>query len=277
MTKSTRFRDIALVGAALLALSACSTTEINGDEPAVIAVDGVLQFVVAPAAATFEELQATFLDDLDDPANPTGDDYIAFIDGEPWSPLFGTTRGLPQYDARFAVGTHHVVIAQVDGSSPLFTGDVDVAAGIVTKLYIFGDGGALQRRVCSYREVPGAKTLHVCAINLVRGGPSIEVVRCASEGHCKSISPPLAFGETFDSDIPADGTGDSYGLYDSVHPSGIAYRVVPSAALPTPPLAMASPASCIGPPGWDSGLLPANLIVAPFCRAPSGDVTYSLD
>jgi ABC-type amino acid transport substrate-binding protein len=275
MTQLTRSCGIALVAAASAALSACSTTEINADEPAVIADDGVLKVVVAPAAATFAELEASW---AAGPAHPTGDQYTAFIDGEPWSPSFSTTVGL-QDDARRSVGTHHVVIAAADGSSPVFAGDVDVAAGIVTRLYVFGDGGALQSRVCSYREIPGPKTLHMCAINLVRGGPPIEVVRCASPGHCKSISPPLPFGESFDSDLAADGTGDEYGLYEPVSPSGIAYRVVPSAALPDPPLAMASPASYFAPPGWDrgdTGLEPANLIAAPVCRAPSGDVTYSL-
>jgi hypothetical protein len=87
---------------------------------------------------------------------------------------------------------------------------------------------------------------HITLVNLVRTGQKLEVVRCTDAATCTPISPALALGDVFDAEVPADARDDcAYPLYSIVpcFPAsltagggGIGYRVVPSAALPNPPV-----------------------------------------
>ena len=81
------------------------------------------------------------------------------------------------------------------GGATLFAADGAILAGSDTRLYLFGPVGAVEGRFVSYPKLTVPGTLHVSAINLVRGGPGIEVVSCQGGDSCAPVSPSLADGE----------------------------------------------------------------------------------
>src|SRR5206468_290662 len=79
----------------------------------------------------------------------------------------------------------------------------------------------------------------ISAINLIRGGQTIEILSCAAASSCTALSPPLALGDTFEADFPADAgatAGAASGLYSLTDGgTGIGYRQAAGGGFPAGP------------------------------------------
>src|SRR4030095_10942821 len=107
-------------------------------------------------------------------------------------------------------------------------------------------------------------------VNLVRKGPSIELVTCLDETRCASASAPLALGESLAADIPVEATGDSFVAHDLPAGGWIGFRQVPSAELPYPPVQQIwVSGGTYG--GWQSA---GNWMAAPYFMSPEGVTLY---
>jgi hypothetical protein len=119
----------------------------------------------------------------------------------------------------------------------------------------------------SFPFTPPAGNEHVSAINLIRAGGNIEVLSCADATHCTPVSSPLSLGDTFDADFPVVPSDKVYASPSSSG-AGYAYRMVPTASLPDPPvlsiLQAVIPQSIFGSP--------LNYIAAPIYLSPDGHV-----
>jgi hypothetical protein len=263
------------IGAALLTFPACGTEEIAtpityaGTAPG--PDRGELLFVFAPSADTEEEQQAQAR------ASHSAQVYGVFVDGSQL--VFAGLDGRPPVPVTVGetgasgggylpAGPHHFAVAPAGGGPEIFAGDAEIPPGSTTRLYLFGHRDARQGRFVSYPTVPAPGTLHVSLINLVRLGPGLEVVSCADAASCAPLSPPLAFGQSFDADFAA-GTWDGT-RYALASGASIGYRQIATAALPAPPLQ--PPAGIFGAPET-VGLLSANLICAPIYMSVAGNVT----
>jgi hypothetical protein len=150
-----------------------------------------------------------------------------------------------------------------------------IAGGAVTRLYLFGPADALQTRVISYPVAPPPGDQHISAINLVRsGGVQIEIVDCTDASTCTPVSPPLAFGDMFNADLPSRPTSDGGGSSLSAAGAGYGYRLVPTAALSSPPvLSLWGADTLLNPePG-----APAGLLAAPIYMASDGTFLAGID
>jgi len=146
-------------------------------------------------------------------------------------------------------GPHHLTI-RAAGAPPVFEGDGEVPGGGTVRLFLFGPLAALQGRFVSTPDVPAAGNQHVTAVNLIGGGPTIEVVSCP-DARCAPLSDPLALGDVFDTDLPAD--------------DDVGYRLVPSDALPDPPVLAFSPDPS------------AVLVAAPVYLSDQGQLQYAFN
>ena len=275
MTSAMRCHPVYVIAGALLALPACATRDISpnpfsGPIGPIDTKKGEMEIVLAP-----------FFDTYDDFANAPwtmpASQYNVFLDGSQWLLDGGNGRQIPVtlYDNFegsidfLAAGPHHFQINEVGGGATVFEGDVNIPGRSVTRLYLVGSLDKLEGRFVSYPAWPPAKTLHISAMNLVRGDAKIEVVRCAAD-KCSAASPPLAFGESFDADFAADGWGEEYGRYAFGFDSGIGYRPVPTAAVPAPPVAV--PVLGFSTPQNGEVVRPPNLIAAPIYLSEQGAV-----
>jgi hypothetical protein len=245
----------ALLGAlAALTVPACGTNEIRPDQSVVNftptdPTEGGLLVVVAPTAETYEQQQADARAYKNDPTYTVLIDgkELVYDDGGSIRPL--VVAGGGGYGAGFhASGTHHFTFVAPGGSTAMETDGV-IASGAPTRLYLFGPSDALQTRVVSFPVALPAGEQHISAINLVRsGGLQIEIVGCTDAATCAPVSPPLAFGDTFDADLPTGpaSTGGSFSL--SASGAGYGYRQVATASLPTPPILSMWPADVLVSP-----------------------------
>ncbi len=119
-------------------------------------------------------------------------------------------------------GPRHFAVTSSSGT-PVFEGDAQVPGGGVLWLFLFGPAGAQQGRFVATPDFPAVGNQHLTVVNLARTGQSLEVVSCDDGATCTPLSPVLALGDLFDTEVPA-GAGQT------------GYRVVPSPALPAPPL-----------------------------------------
>jgi hypothetical protein len=265
------------IGAALLALPACRTEEIAtpttavGTEPG--PDRGELTIVFAPSPDTFTEQQA-----LAGTLMTTFTQYGVFVDGSQlvWEGLYGyapqpvTVGEGGMYGGGYLpAGPHHFAIAVAGGGPVIFAGDAEIEPGSVIRLYLFGHPGEIQGRFVSYPSAPAPGMLHVSLFNLVRLAPGLEVVSCPDAASCAPLSPPLAFGQSFDADFAA-GTSDST-RFSLATGASIGYRQVATAALPAPPV---QPMSSM----FDSvsrepvASYPANLVFAPIYMSAEGNI-----
>jgi hypothetical protein len=268
MKRSWRVDLVVLLGSVLpaaLALSACGTHEV---EPGQIVISpmpadptqGGLLIVVAPSAATYDQVQA------DARANKNDPGYHVLIDGKElaWDDTYVvrplTVSGGGQWSAGFHdAGMHHFTLVAPGGATAVAADGV-IASAALTRLYVFGPPDAREARVVSYPFVPPAGKEHVSAINMVRDGDvQIEIVACTDATTCAAVSPALGLGETFDADLEGGATSAA---------AGYAYRQVATASLPAPPvLPISGGDQLVGP---DPGVAPAALIAAPIYMAPDG-------
>jgi len=264
------------LGAALLVSPACGTEEIAtpityvGTEPG--PDRGELSITVAPTADTYEEDQAQ--------ARNNGQLYGVFIDrrqlvfdlrsyGWASAPVAVSQGGGMFGGGYLPAGPHHFAIAPAGGGPEIFAGDAEIAPGSTTRLYVFGPAGARQGRFVSYPSVPAPGTLRVSVLNLVRRGPGIEVVSCPDASSCAPLSPPLAFGQSFEADFAA-GTSDGT-RFSLATGASIGYRQIATAALPAPPVQEMS-LLFDRLPAETTAMLLTNLIFAPIYMSSEGNV-----
>jgi hypothetical protein len=239
MNRPRHFDPLGFLGlalAALAALPACGTKDVSTDQ---VLRDNSLQpdanqgsvlIVFAPPDETYDQYLA-------DP-NPGGLSFF-LVDGKQVvdsdDELFTAAPGAEFIAGNYEPGLHHFAINEVGGKT-IFAGDGQITSGSLTRLYLYGPLNALQGRFVSYSFRPPAGQEHVSAINLVRsGGVEIEVVGCTDATTCTPISPPLAFGDTFDADLSASGLS-AYGTSFSTTRLWLGYRQVATLSLPAPPV-----------------------------------------
>jgi hypothetical protein len=130
-------------------------------------------------------------------------------------------------------GPHHFTII-TSNAHPVFDGDGQVASGGVTRLLLFGSLDDLSGRFVSTPNVPSTGNEHVTVVNLLTSNQAIQVMSCLDAATCTPMSPALALGDVFDTEVPAvlDGGGTSL----TAAGEGVGYRLTPSDALPDPPL-----------------------------------------
>jgi hypothetical protein len=105
------------------------------------------------------------------------------------------------------------------------------------------------------------------AINLMRSGQTIEVVSCTDASTCAPISPALALGDVFETDVPVPaGAGTTDSRTDTG--AGIGYRLPPSAALPAPPVVSLHLTGSAGAPVYPA---PLNFLAAPIFMNDRGE------
>ena len=116
--------------------------------------------------------------------------------------------------------------------------------------------------------------MHVSLINLVRLAPGLEVVSCADAASCAPLSPPLAFGQSFDADFAA-GTSDGT-RFSLATGASIGFRQIATAALPAAPVQpMSSIFNLLAAPETVPPV-PANLVFAPIYMTAAGNVVHVL-
>lgn len=221
-----------------LALSACSTREIAPHQVALETTQsdpgqGGLLVLFASTEATFAEEEAHVM------AHPNSTPYHLFVDGQ--EAVFDNlgspepivvSEGIESSAGYLPEGMHHFELA-ASGAPSAFSGDGPIVSGAVNRLYVFGPLEARQGRFTSYPFAPPAGNQHASVINLVQGGANIELLGCADASHCTAVSPPLAFGDTFEADFPlVPSDGELVSL--SSNGAGLGFRLVPTPALTAP-------------------------------------------
>jgi hypothetical protein len=276
MMSSMRRCSILGIGAALLALPACGTEEF-APRPLAIAAgtpstdNGYFMVFFTPPDATFEQWQARIASH----ANLTP--YHVFMDGKQLAyqaadgaQPFVVSEGISGV-GYYAAGAHHFEVAAAGGGPTIFVGDGAFSPGSTARLYIFGERAPLQGRVVSYPAVPAPGTVHASLINLVRSGQSLELVSCMGADPCASLSPPLAYGETFDAAFPASSSGET--RYQLASGATLGWRQIATAAVPAPPVQPLLAAFTFEP--YDLTMPPPNLAAAPVFLSPEGQVLLS--
>jgi hypothetical protein len=176
----------------------------------------------------------------------------------------GGLAGVGYLDA----GSHHFAIVAPDGSS-IFQGDGTVQGGGNLRLFLYGDPGALQGRFAYIPSKPAAGQEHITVVNTMRSGQVIEVVSCTDAATCTPISPSLALGDLFDTEVPAIVSENGFA---SLTPdgAGIGFRLVPSASVPDPPVL----GLYVGAEGAVGSGLPPNeiFVVAPSFMSDQGQL-----
>jgi hypothetical protein len=207
----------------LLVLPACAARDHLVIPDAAAGPDeGGLLVSFSPTEGTFEAEEARAL------ANPDGTQYRVLLDGDlltgapgstsPFAVVEGGQAGVRYLES----GPHHLTIGAPD-NAPIFDGDGQVPGGGTARLFLYGPLDDLRGVFVSVPDAPAAGNEHVTVVNLIRGGQAIEVVSCEDSATCTPLSAELALGDVFDAEVPADL-------------DGIGYRLVPSGALPDPPV-----------------------------------------
>jgi len=285
LTSRPRYPGFCL-GAALLALAACRTEDVDAPWPPVTPPgdnNGSLLISFAPGADTFDgQLARAANGDVDLAQIPV------FMDGHELVDALGQSYGVFETCTcgfgYFPAGTYHLTIGK-PGDSSIFAGDIAIAPRSANRLVLFTHQGAIQSRFISYPAMPAPDTLHVSVLNLVRAGPAIEVVRCTDATSCAPVSAPLAIGESFEAVFPAAPADfASPGPYLLADGSWLGYRQTASAALPAPPVLNLMTGDQY-PGSWTDGVDPVtgmaepilNLLAVPIYMSPDGKVIQSYD
>jgi hypothetical protein len=263
-------------GAVVLSLAACGTQEIAPPAEAFVGTtagpdSAALIITFAPTAATFADEQTWAKK-----GNPVS--YRVIVDG---AQLVRDDGGAPQPIVLgegsesgigyLPAGQHHFVIAAPDGGGPVFEGDAELLAGAQNQLYLYGPRGGGQSRFVSYPTQPVSGTLHVSAVSLVQGGATVEVVSCQDATTCTSLSPPLALGDAFETDLTATAL-DTWPYYTLARGATLAMRQLPTADLPAPPVSQLSAGYTLTDPPDPPLVPPANMVMAPIYLSADGSI-----
>jgi hypothetical protein len=165
-------------------------------------------------------------------------------------------------------GGPHQFAVLTPGSAPIWEGDGDIMPGGALRLFVFGPADAEQGRFAFVPNAPSvAGNENITVINLMRSGQSIEVVSCADATTCTPISPPLAMGDLFQTEVPAVGLSEGGYASMTADGAGIGFRLVPSAALPNPIV----DALYVGPLGQGAFPPPEVFVAAPVFLSEQGE------
>jgi hypothetical protein len=280
----------AIGGLALPSFAGCGTKDVGPDQMVADgqqtgADQGALLLAFASTDATYDAEQARLR------ANPSTIPYHVYMDGKR---LVIDDAGQPnpvdigeggQATGGFvAAGPHHFAVA-ADGRPAIFAGDTEVAAGTVTRIYLFGTplgtSNAVQGRFVTDPLAPATGIEHVSAINLVREGLNIEVVSCSDAANCTAVSPPLALGDVYQADFPAptdpNAFSDSGAHSLSDAGAGIGYRGLGMAAPPGPPVLPLLRATFFWAPTGAPPGPPANFVASPIFMSFDGTLLASFD
>lgn len=239
MTKPMR-RISTLFLAGALALPACATEQVGPEDLHAQTTQtrpdqGALLIATSP---TPDSLTARLMQ----PSTYRFVDYEVFIDGRRLvrDPLYDPSAsrvndGGATECGFIAAGPHHFAIADEGGGPLRFTGDFVMPAGALTRLYTYGPRDALRGVFVAYPLLPASGNKHVNVANLLLDDTRLEVMSCDDQTHCTPISPPLAAGEVFDTDLPLTGAED-YDWSLNASGAGIGVRQVATTALPAPPV-----------------------------------------
>jgi hypothetical protein len=236
----------------LLALAACGTEDIQGhylvpSDQAGPDKGGVL-VAFSPTEDTYDAATHT--------TDPSGTKYHLFVDGEivaepgGYQPFTTFVGGNPNWVYYLGAGAHHFAIA-ASGQAPVFEGDGQIPGGGTANLFLYGPLDRVRGVIAPTPLRPSAGNEHVTVVNLMRSGQTVEVVTCNDGATCTPISPALSLGDVFDAELPAvfddcdpaspssiPGNWSDGGCFTSrtTRGAGVGYRLVPTAALPDPPV-----------------------------------------
>ena len=271
-------KTLVIVVCATSLVPACSTKEISAN-PVFIsdhiasADHGALMIAFAPRANT-NTYEGTIAAEVYMDGVQLASDQYELVPVQPLFVFEGGTSSMGYLPA----GRHHFEIKEPRGDvggATFFAIDVEIAAGIMTELYLFGPADAVRGIFVVYPALVAPGTVHVSLVNLVRTGQSLEVVSCMEGSPCTPLSAPLALGEAFAGDFPVDAAQSSPGPAGPVFSNGAAlsYRQVPTGAVPDPPVQPLPQGTW---PIWD-GLSPPSrtLEAAPYWMSPAGDIQAS--
>ena len=242
-----------LLACPLLALAACGTEEIPGNR--LVPSDqggpdkGGVLVGFSPTEDTYEAAAKAM-------TTPARTQYVLWVDGKVVveaggdAPITMFAGGNPSWVYYLEAGAHHFEIA-APGQAPVFQGDGQVPGGGTANLFLYGPLDRVKGVLVPTPLVPSAGNEHVTVVNLMRSGQTLEVVTCNDATTCTPISPALALGDVFDTEVPAvfddcdpaspasiAGTWSGGGCFTSrmTTGAGIGYRLVPTASLPNPPV-----------------------------------------
>ncbi len=193
---------------------------------------GGVQIACSPTASTFDDEQARLALEVSQSLQVSIDGQPAMLDdGAGHRSRVVVSEGGKSSLGYLEAGPRHFAVTSNSGT-PVFEGDAQVPGGGILRLFLFGPVGSQQGRFVATPDFPAVGNQHLTVVNLARTGQSLEVVSC-DDATCTSLSPALALGDLFDTEVTA-GAGQ------------VGYRVVPSPSLPDPPLLTFDSAS---PPG----------------------------
>jgi hypothetical protein len=231
----------------LVTAPACQTQEVEppnllvGGQPARWPSEGGLVAEMVPIDATGVDAQGRLIGMTENPQYRVllNGYYLAAptVDG---ITVLSLGQGGYCVGSNLPAGSYHFTIQSPSGRTS-FEGDGQIPDGGSAHLFLYGSFDSLQGRFVSVPNAPAAGHDHITVVNLLRSGQTIEVVSCSHAGTCTPISPALALGDVFDTEVPA--VADHPCPYDAgeincdsltADGAGIGYRLVPSASLPDP-------------------------------------------
>jgi hypothetical protein len=277
MNARRRFSALPLA-LALAALPACRTQDI---EPTQVVI---ADYQAGPAADKGRVVVA--LSPTDDsnqtPYRVLLDDELVLDAPGDFSSPFAVRAGEEVGTGFLESGPRHFTIVAA-GEAPIFEGDGQVPGGGMVRLYLYGPLNALHGLFVSTPDAASAGNEHVTVVNLMQSGQTIEVVSCTDATTCTPVSPALAPGDQFDTEVPAVIT---YGcppgtIPDAICPppslspegAGIGYRLVPSSALPNPRVLPLHPADA-GIPGEAMATV---FVAAPVSMSDQGQLLFGFN
>jgi len=245
-----------ILALSLLSTAACSTQELGPGNVAIGETQpgtdtGIFMVGYASTSASYQEDQTRLANPSYYPPvyNITMDGaFLALEEGVAGSTVpqllpISVAEWRMAVDGPLRSGRHRFAML-MPGQTPVFQGDADLMPDGWLRMYVFGAAGAQQGRFVFTGNTPTPGNESITVINLMRGGQVIEVVSCTDATTCTPISPALAMGDVFQSEVPAVISENGYESLTATG-AGVGYRLVPSASLPNPPVN----ALTIGPQG----------------------------
>jgi hypothetical protein len=244
MTDHRRFHLLPLTFALLSLTAACGTEQFGPDDVIIGTAEpapgqGSFMIAYAPTVATYQEEQALEAMTWDPPLYNVTMDGKVLAQGEPTEgstvlkllPISVEEHGIAEIGYLDA-GSHHFAVL-APGRPPIYQGDGEIMPGGELRLFLFGAAGAEQGRFVFIPDPPSPGNESITVINLMGSGQPIEVVTCTEATACTPISPALAMGDVFQTEVPALVSADGFGSL-TADGAGIGYRVIPSASSPNP-------------------------------------------
>jgi hypothetical protein len=240
---------ITTLACTLVALTACGTEEIRGHvlaaSPQPGPDKGGVVLAIAPPEYTDQPTDGEV-------RNLGRTQYYLFADGNTVCGSDGlavtTQTGGVTWTYYLAAGPRHFTIGE-PGQPPIAEGDGQIPDGGTANLFLYGPLDHEKAVFVPTPMIPATGNEHITVANLLRSGQILEVVTCDGPTTCTPISPPLAEGDVFDTEVPAvfddcDRSSSTVGSWTAggcftsrtTAGAGIGYRLVPTASLPDPPV-----------------------------------------